>query len=410
MVVILGAGPAGASAAIKLALLNIPCIVIDKATFPRDKICGDGISHRVGDIMRRWLDPSVFNRFAAAQNIHLDSWGLSIEGTKGNGFNIGYRGIYDKTKDIPSGFVCRRREFDNFLVEEMKRSPLVTFYDNTEIIDFQRNKNGWFLSDKSGKHQIQTELLIVADGANSRFARHIAGIDMDKAHFMASVKAYYRGVTDFHADNFLEFYFLKNFLPGYFWIFPLPNNEANVGIAIVSNEVSRRKLNLKHCLQEVLDSKQFKDRFTKAELIGEIQGFGLPLASKKRQLTGKNYILTGDAASLIDPLTGEGIANAMLSGAVAAEQAAVCLEKNDFSAKILKGYDERIYRMRGQEFRVSYWFQRRFRSEKFFNILAWIVAKNQPLARTFAYVFNDTQLSKQLWNPKFWWKVMRNRV
>ena len=154
---------------------------------------------------------------------------------------------------------------------------------------------------------------------------------------------------------------------------------------------------------------KFKKRFENAVLIGEVQGFGLPLASKKRKLSGDGYMLTGDAASLIDPLTGEGIANALLSGAVAAEQAAQCLTKQDFSASILREYDERIYRMRGREFKVSYRLQQWFKNERFFNTLLWLIAKNKSLARTFAYVFNDTNLKKQLWKPSWWWSVLSHK-
>jgi menaquinone-9 beta-reductase len=165
---------------------------------------------------------------------------------------------------------------------------------------------------------------------------------------------------------------------------------------------------LKKCLEEVIETR-FKDRFVDAKINGKIEGFGLPLGSKKRQLSGDNYILTCDAACLIDPLTGEGIANALLSGVVAAEKAAECLEKNDFSAKILRGYDARIYRMRGQEFKVSYWLQRQFRRAWFFNALIYLISKNQHLARTFAFVFTDINLKKQLRNPSFWWDILRNK-
>jgi menaquinone-9 beta-reductase len=412
-IVILGAGPAGAATALKLSQLNIPCVLIDKATFPRDKICGDGISNQCVHVIQKWLDPSVMERFAAANHLQIDSWGLQVEGTKGNGFEIPYRPYSDKTKEMPSGFVCKRRDFDNFLVEEVRRSPLIEFLENVEITHFEpifleENKQGFLLKDKTNSFKIQAQLVIAVDGAQSRFARQIGGIELDNKHYMASVKAYYKGVTGFHKDNFLEFYFLKDFLPGYFWIFPLPNGEANVGIAIVSEEVSKRKLNLKKCLEEVLETR-FKDRFTNAEIVGKIEGFGLPLGSKKRKLSGDNYILTGDAASLIDPLTGEGIANALLSGVVAAEKAAECLQKNDFSAQILRGYDERIYRMRGQEFKVSYWLQRQFRRAWFFNTLVALISKNQHLARTFAFVFTDINLKQQLRKPSFWWRVLTNK-
>ena len=86
------------------------------------------------------------------------------------------------------------------------------------------------------------------------------------------------------------------------------------------------------------------------------------------------------------------------------------MRENNFSASKLKDYDTRIYRMRGQEFRVSYWFQRQFKKQWFFNSLVRIVNKNKHLARTFAYVFNDVNLSKQLKSPAFWWKVLRKKT
>ncbi len=410
-VCILGAGPAGASAALKLNKLNVPCIVVDKAQFPRDKICGDGLSHRVTDIMKRWLYPELFEKFAAATDIQLDSWGLRVEGTRRNAFDIGYRAHYNKKTDAPPGFTCKRMWFDNFLVNEVKTAHNVQLFENTEITAFTKTENGWLLTDKNNTLQIETQLLLVADGAHSRFARTIAGIELDAQHNMASVKTYYKNVEPLHPDNYLEFYFLENFLPGYFWVFALPNNEVNVGIAMVSAEVAKRKLNLKNCLEEIItENPIFKERFKNAEHIAPIQGFGLPLASKKRQLSGAHYLLLGDAASLIDPLTGEGIANAMLSGVVAAEQAHKCVTTNNFSSEELEKYNTRIYRMRGEEFRVSYWLQQQFRKKWFFNSLSWIVAKNKPLARTFAYVFNDVNLKKQLRSPAFWWSIVRNKV
>ena len=408
-ITILGAGPGGASAALKLNKLGIDVVLIDKAQFPREKICGDGISHRVVDIMKRWLYPELYERFCAEKNIQLDSWGLRVEGTRDNSFDIGYRAAFDIEQDSPPGFICKRVWFDNFLVEEVRRSPHIKFFENTEITQFEKRGDVWFLSDKSGEFQVETSLLIVADGAQSRFARKIGGISIDPKHYMASVKAYYKNISGFTREHLLEFYFLDSFLPGYFWIFPLPNGEANVGIAIVSDTVQKRKLNLPDCLQEVIDSKKFRERFSNAERVGSVHGFGLPLASKKRHLSGDAYMLVGDAASLIDPLTGEGIANAMLSGCTAAEQAAVCVRENNFSAAKLKDYDTRMYRMRGQEFKMSYWFQRQFKKQWFFNTLVWVVSKNKQLARTFAYVFNDVNLSKQVKSPIFWWKVIRNR-
>jgi flavin-dependent dehydrogenase len=137
-ITILGAGPAGSATALKLAQLGIPCVLIDKATFPRDKICGDGISNQCVHVLQKWLDPSLVERFAAATHLQIDSWGLQVEGTKGNGFEIPYKPFSKEKTEMPSGFVCKRREFDNFLVEEVRRSPLIEFYENVEISHFEK--------------------------------------------------------------------------------------------------------------------------------------------------------------------------------------------------------------------------------------------------------------------------------
>jgi hypothetical protein len=171
-------------------------VLIDKATFPRDKICGDGISNQCVHVIQKWLDPSVMTRFAAANHLQIDSWGLQVEGTKGNGFEIPYRPYSDKTKEM-WGSVGR----------------------------------------KSGR------------------------------------------------------------------------------------------------------------------------------MSPKKRFFGSNT----------------------------------------------EGYDERIYRMRGQEFKVSYWLQRQFRRAWFFNTLVALISKNQHLARTFAFVFTDINLKQQLRKPAFWWGVLTNK-
>ena len=84
-----------------------------------------------------------------------------------------------------------------------------------------------------------------------------------------------------------------------------------------------------------------------------IKGYGLPLGSKKRNISGKGFLLTGDAAALIDPFSGEGIANAIRSGRVAADHALSCFEKRDFSAAFNKNYDKEIYRRMWNEFKIS---------------------------------------------------------
>jgi flavin-dependent dehydrogenase len=113
-----------------------------------------------------------------------------------------------------------------------------------------------------------------------------------------------------HSENYIELHFLKDFLPGYLWIFPLPNGLCNVGAGILSSHASRNHINLRDRLMRAIrNHPDLSSRFTNAEMIGKVEGWGLPLGSKRRRLSGDNFLLTGDAASLIDPFTGEGISN-----------------------------------------------------------------------------------------------------
>src|SRR5437762_969777 len=84
--------------------------------------------------------------------------------------------------------------------------------------------------------------------------------------------------------------FLKELLPGYLWIFPLPNGEAYVGVGMLSSEVSRRKINLRQLMMELIRSHPpISERFAEAEMVGELNGWGLPLGSKKRKISGDHF-------------------------------------------------------------------------------------------------------------------------
>jgi flavin-dependent dehydrogenase len=117
-----------------------------------------------------------------------------------------------------------------------------------------------------------------------------------------------------------------------------------VGLGQLSQSVSDKKVNLREVLKRVVaESPTLKNRFKDATLLGDIRGYGLPLGSRKVTMSGERFMLCGDAASLIDPLTGEGIGQAMVSGRYAGWQAAKCIAENKFSAACMKEYDDLVY-------------------------------------------------------------------
>lgn len=409
-VCIIGAGPGGTATALKLSQLGIPCVVIDKAVFPRDKICGDAISGKTTTILGR-IDPAILERFEADHQMQTDVWGIRFVSPNNKEIDVPYRPQYNPDKDEKQGFVAKRIDFDHFLVEEVKKRDNIQLMENTSVDHYEKTPTGYRLTNRKGTLEVETTMLIVANGANSNFSRHHAGLEKDPAHHAGAVRAYYKNVAGMHPDGFIELHFLKEINPGYFWIFPLPNGYVNVGLGMRSDFISKRKYNLREGMRELIETHPIiKERFKNAELVDKITGFGLPLGSKKRPISGEHYMLVGDAGHLIDPLSGEGIGNAIYSGFIAAEQIQQCLEQKNFSADFMKAYDVRVERVLGKEMQLSYALQKLMARPWLVNLTANWVSKNRSLLDVISLMYIDMEVRKKAINPFFWLKMIFGKV
>lgn len=406
-VCIVGAGPAGSVAAITLAKAGIASHVFDKATFPRDKVCGDAISGTVVDVLND-LDPAIVSKLMLEPN-QLGSYGVSFVAPNLKSLRVPFRTTSKENGEAPPGFVCPRLDFDDLLVREMKNYPEITFHEGTEVGEPERQDQRWILKDKSGSAVCTCKLLLIANGAQSRFARHHAGVHVSPKHQAAGLRAYYKGVAGMDAENFVELHFLKEFIPGYFWIFPLPGGMANVGVGMRSDAVRKKRVNLKESMLHIIQSTpRLKERFRSAELVGKFQGFGLPMGSKKRALSGDGYMLLGDAAGLIDPFTGEGIGNAVISGQVAAQQTLVALQHRNFTARALKPYDAALYARTWSELKLSRRMQSLLRYPWMFNLVVNKANHNKALRDTISFMYEDVDLRSKLKRPGFYLKLLIN--
>ena len=403
-VCIIGAGPGGAATALKLSYLGIDSILIDKATFPRDKVCGDALSGKVSVLLDR-LDTDIMKRFRHTKTPY-GVWGIRLVPSNTPPLDL-YFPASKENKEISPGYVATRVDFDNFLIQEVKRRDNITLHEGIQIEEYEKTDYGFRIKDTKSNLEIETKILIVANGAQSSFTRKYANIVKEPKHYAGAVRAYYDNVKMEEGLQLIELHFIDEIVPGYFWIFPLPGNKSNVGLGLRTDVISKRKINLKNSMIDIIEKHpELSKRFTEATRISDIVGYGLPLGSKSRVISGDNFMLVGDAAYLVDPMTGEGIGNAIYSGFMAAEQAQTCLQTSQFSAKVMAEYDKRVERVLGKEMKLSYQLQKMLSYPWAVKLIARIIHGNKNMIRVLSNMYTNLEMRKQLVNPLFWVKMM----
>jgi len=408
-VLIAGAGPAGASTSIFLSKEKINHIIIDKASFPRDKICGDAMSAKTVGMLKR-LDENWQQHFIANKNKSIISTGIQFIASDNTCLDIPFN-LKTVDENNPPGFVSKRVDFDNNLFN-LVASPYANIMSHTSIEDIAYADDGLVVKIKQeGKEKtIFAKMIVGAEGRGSLIAKKLAKHTVEAKHYSAGIRAYYSNVAGLHKENYIELHFLKEMQPGYFWIFPLPNGQANVGMGMLSSAVSSQKANLKQLMQDAIDKHPvIKERFKNATLQSKVEGWGLPLGSKKRSISGERFLLTGDAGSLIDPFTGEGIGNAMVSGLVAARQIKKALEANDFSASFLKEYDAALYKKLWAELKLSHYLQMLTSKPWLFNFVIGKASRSKELRETISCMFDNVDIRKKFASPMFYLRILFNK-
>lgn len=354
-VIIVGGGPAGCACALALKDSGLKVALIEKTSFPRDKVCGDAIPGRAIKTLKS-IDPELEAQFRQFQE--------KFETKQTALYYKGKKLVFDW---VQPAYTCTRMQFDNFLFGLVKKYTTANVYDNDQPETIARQEDGFTLTLKNSDTRLRTRLLIGADGAHSIVAKQLTSQVMDRQHHVGSVRAYYSNVAC-DGDAITEIYFDKQFLPSYLWVFPLPGNKANVGFGMLSSEIAARKVNIKKAFYEFIERvPELKAKFVNASPAGPLEGFGLPLGSKIGTLSGDNFMLTGDAASLIDPISGDGIGNAMLSGKLAAEQTIKCFKEKSFAAGIIKDYDKALLGALSKEL------QQRYRAQRMLSRMPWLL-------------------------------------
>ncbi len=359
-IAIIGAGPAGATCALALRASGLRVALLDKSTFPRDKVCGDAIPARAVRVLRE-IDPELalkFAEFPPKTTIRA----CSVVAPNGKEFTYRFA--------IP-GYCARRIDFDAFLVNAATSNPELQFFPGQAVENITREGEHWRIQTTA--QVVSAKLIIGCDGANGVTSKLLGGFELDPNHHCAAVRAYFEGVADLQADT-MEIHLVKEGLPGYFWIFPVNENECNVGFGMLSKHVAQRKIALRPALTEIIaKTPALASRFEGAKMFGKVQGFGLPLGSRWMTNSGDGFLLCGDAASLIDPATGEGIGNAMWSAQMAAKHAIKAFQAENFSDAALNEYSKELHSKLAKELRQKYWAQKLIADRPW--LLNWLIGR-----------------------------------
>ncbi len=399
--IIVGAGPAGSGAALYAAKYGLSVLLLDKARFPRDKICGDAISGKSMMVLR---ELGLLDEAKKLPSAYIDSVVFGSPTFK----TVQIELRANERKGLPPGLVIRREIFDGFLfdnavkaVEEVKEN-----FEVTELIFMEGKVSGVVGKElNSGKtRQFKGKIIIGADGFNSLVARTTQCFDNNPEHWVVALRQYYKNVNGLNKQ--VELHYLNEVQPGYLWIFPAGNGWANVGVGMLQDTLKKRNINLKKILKEALNSPVFRDRFAQAEALEQPRGWNLPVGSLHRKNHGHGFMLLGDAAGLIDPFTGEGIGNALFSAKIAMQTARNAVKADDFSEKKLSRYDRDLWNALGDELGLSSKLQRIGRNRFLLNMVINKASRNKEVQEIISGMMADQVPKTKLTNPLFYLRLL----
>jgi NADPH-dependent sulfite reductase flavoprotein alpha-component len=345
-VIIVGAGPAGATAAYYLSKATDEgraksVALLDKASFPRDKFCGDAWCAPALDILE---DMGVLQE--------LEQEGLAQDSTPG-GYISPAGESYVSTgggsvKDARC-YAIKRVDCDERIVQKAVEQG-VELFENSDFEDATLDTDGlWTVTCKDGR-VFRANMLLAADGANSQVARTLKVINTDPNS--AACRQYIKGGTHNFKSGGLRLY-PDYVAPGYVTMFRHLNDDINIGVFINSGRAVSS-----NAFQKVCDVDFANDPLMQRVLGPNVEFLEEPQIASLRtggvdRSTSKQFMAVGDAAGHCDPLTGHGIHSSMVAGKLAAQRVHEMAEANDFSAEACQVYHQRWMNEFGKDFPES---------------------------------------------------------
>ena len=399
-VIIVGGGPAGSTAALYAEKQGLSSVVIDKAVFPRDKVCGDALSGKTVRILRELdlidgiekLDGSEINRITFGSPSH-DEFDIHLKDSQ-------------NSRHITKGYVIPRHIFDHYLFQ--RADHVCDTRQGFTVKDLVYNENkisGVKGIDNNGVEEtISAPIVLGCDGPNSIIARKLGLYKMDMKNTAVAIRCYYEGIEGL--TDQIELHYVEEVKPGYFWLFPAGEGKANIGLGLSKDDAKREDRTLGDILEEITQSNYFKDRFKNARPLEKPIGWNLPMGSIHRKNHGDGFMLLGDAAGLVDPFTGEGIGNAMFSAKYAMQVARKAHDSGQFNESTFKEYDELVWNELGGELGTSAKLQKLARYSFLLNFVIKRASRSDEVQEIISGMLSNEIARDDLSNPMFYFKIL----
>ena len=308
-VVIIGAGPSGSNAAISYKKLNpdLKIALVDKAIFPRDKSCGDAFGPGVISALKRFGNEHILEDEPEVVS-------TTLFGPK----NIGIQNYIPEVKNKEDSivYVIPRLDLDNRILNLAKEEEVETFegYRFSKFFNNEESVSVEIENEEKEKYILEAKLLVGADGANSRVRKSLnlkQNSDWNKA---IAIRAYIDSPNylEIFKERTLMFEINVSAIKGYAWAFPSKGDLLNIGIGVPLSVFKKEKMDIKNLLDEFV--KTLESRGVIVENLRMEKSFMLPFASSRPKLGHNRVALIGDAGSMINPMSGEGIFYGMEAG------------------------------------------------------------------------------------------------
>lgn len=333
-VIVVGAGPAGSATAYHLAKAGVDVVILEKNSFPRDKVCGDGLTPTaVKEILAMGINPLAEPGWQVNK-------GLTV---LGGGHQITLP--WAKMASLPDYGLCRdRKSLDHRLVRQAQAAG-ATLIENAVVEDLLTDSEGFACgvsfqirdpqTRKRTAMKMYAEYVVDCCGANAKLATKAGRAALDNRPMAVAARAYFKSPRGNEAwmESHLELWDGKrgesNLLPGYGWVFPMGNGIVNVGLGSVSSGKQASKLPYKEIFKTWTANLPAEWGLTPENQIGQMRSAPLPMAFNRKPSYARGLMLVGDAAGMISPFNGEGIGPAMFAGRVGAGALIQALGRTD---------------------------------------------------------------------------------